>query len=682
MTETGWRLPTLPAMVRDEAQSWTFVAKSLIALYLTAWLAMRLELQQPSTAMLSVAIVMQPQNGLVLAKSFYRVVGTIAGSIVGLALIASFAQEREFFLFSLSAWVALCAVGALLYRNFMAYGFVLAGYTAAIVALPSLRDPLHGFLTAQMRVSEVLLGIIVATLVSALLWPQRLGPQLYRAAEERLTTLLHQIGDGLRSGWSREHAEHEHLQAVRAAIHLEDLRSSVIFEDPEVRANSNGLRRFNHQLMAVSTTFQSLFPLRERLPADTAATAAIDALARAVASSIATPSRLSGPRGRLAEQAAQLRQGLSDPADLAHFDTATALLLRLADELRMLLVSARRLRARRSLGSWVERVHFQRSHDSANAAKTGLRTFGTMLLLSGMWIDTAWPNGGTAMLVATVFSALMAIAPNPVDALNQTLSGFVIAAVLAIVVAALLPGGGFPGLVAITLPILTALIYLVTRPRWAGVGMGAMLGMFLNLQIANPMHLSVTGLFNGALAEVIGLLAAVLGFALLPVRGSMRRAQARLRAMVDFAATAPLDGLASRFESVHRDLLSQLLRQTAAEGPQVDRLVSWSLVTQEIGRVLIELRQDLRAPPPPEPVRIRCDAVIGAVSTLFRNEGSDRQTAFDAIAQALDATLPASLHAHLLQLRLALDDPRAPFRAHSSPHSPLHSPDTPVFHAS
>ncbi len=668
MTETAWRIP---ALVREEARSWTFVAKSLVALYLTAWLAMRLELQQPSTAMLTVAIVMQPQNGLVLAKSFYRILGTIAGSIVGLVLIAAFAQDREFFLVGLSTWVSLCAVGALLYRNFMAYGYVLAGYTAAIVALPSLRDPLQGFQTAQMRVSEVLLGITVATLVSALLWPQRLGPQLYRAAADRFDQLLHLVRDGLRTQLPRARAEHEHLQAVRAAVSFEDLRSSVIFEDPGVRANGNTLRLFNHQIMAISTTFQSLLFLRERMPAN--ASAPIDALARELADTTATPSRLAGPREKLTDRAAQMRRELTDADALVYFEPAAALLLRLAGELQSLIVSARLLRARRGHGSGVERVHFQRSHDPESAWKTGIRTFGTMIALSGIWIATAWPSGGTAMLVATVFSALMAIAPNPVDALSQTLSGFTIAAVLTIVVAALLPGGGFPGLVAVTLPVLTLLFYLGTRPHWAGVGMGAMLGMFLNLQITNPMRWSTIGLFNGAVAEIVGLLAAVLGFALLPVRGSMRRALARLRATVGLAASAPLDGLASRFESAHRDLLSQLLRQTATSGPQVDRIVSWSLGTQEIARVLIELRQDLRDHPPPAPVRIRCDAVVSAVATLFRSAIPDRRAAIEAIDHALEAPPPAPLRAHLMQLRIALQDPHAPLVARAPTGSVSHA---------
>ncbi len=62
--------------------------KVLIAAFLTLWLAMRLELPQPRTAMITVFIVMQPQSGQVFAKSFYRFLGTLAGSAVMVLLIA------------------------------------------------------------------------------------------------------------------------------------------------------------------------------------------------------------------------------------------------------------------------------------------------------------------------------------------------------------------------------------------------------------------------------------------------------------------------------------------------------------------------------------------------------------------------------------------------------------------
>ncbi len=81
-------------------------------------------------------------------------------------MIAAFPQQPEMFLLALSLWVAGCAGGAMKYRNFMSYGFVLSGYTAAIVALPAISDPGNVFDGAMMRVSEVLLGVIVSGVIS------------------------------------------------------------------------------------------------------------------------------------------------------------------------------------------------------------------------------------------------------------------------------------------------------------------------------------------------------------------------------------------------------------------------------------------------------------------------------------------------------------------------------------
>ena len=157
---------------RSDGVTWVYIFKVLIAAFLTLWLAMRLELPQPRTAMITVFIVMQPQSGHVFAKSFYRVLGTLAGSAMMVALIAIFPQNTELFLPSLAIWVGICSAGAMRYRNFRAYGFVLAGYTAAMVGLPALAHPDGAFMAAVWRVLEISLGILCSTLISAAILPQ------------------------------------------------------------------------------------------------------------------------------------------------------------------------------------------------------------------------------------------------------------------------------------------------------------------------------------------------------------------------------------------------------------------------------------------------------------------------------------------------------------------------------
>ena len=164
-----------------EGRAWIFVFKTFVAAMLALWIAFRLGFDSPRSSMLTVFIVAQPQTGLVLAKSFWRVVGTLAGCLATFVLVGLFAQQRELFLLAMSVWVGLCTAGAALYRNFRAYAFVLAGYTACLIGFPSALHPEITFNTAVFRVSEVLLGILCAGLVTDLVLPQPLGLSLVGA---------------------------------------------------------------------------------------------------------------------------------------------------------------------------------------------------------------------------------------------------------------------------------------------------------------------------------------------------------------------------------------------------------------------------------------------------------------------------------------------------------------------
>jgi len=53
--------------LKGEADTWLFVLRTTVAFFLTGWLAMRLQLPQPGTAMMTTVIVMHRQSGMVLA---------------------------------------------------------------------------------------------------------------------------------------------------------------------------------------------------------------------------------------------------------------------------------------------------------------------------------------------------------------------------------------------------------------------------------------------------------------------------------------------------------------------------------------------------------------------------------------------------------------------------------------
>ena len=186
-TFAEWRTQDAPVLI--------YMVKAALAGLLALSVSMILNLPDPRTAIFTSFIVMQPQSGLVFSKSYYRILGTVAGVAVSLALMGMFAQEREWFIALFALWIAITTAAGLKYRNFQSYGFVLAGYTVCIVALPVIEMPLQVFEIATSRFSEVLVGIMCATLISDLIFPRHLSDSLLAAERERFGGVLKSLSN-------------------------------------------------------------------------------------------------------------------------------------------------------------------------------------------------------------------------------------------------------------------------------------------------------------------------------------------------------------------------------------------------------------------------------------------------------------------------------------------------------
>lgn len=687
----SWRHPPwLREFVVEERQAWIFVVKSLLAFYLAAWLTMVFQLEQPSTTMITVAIVMHPHSGMVLAKSFYRAIGTCAGSLFGLLLMAAFPQQRELFLLSMSLWVGLCAGGATLYRNFMSYGFVLAGYTAAIVTLPTINDPLTVFDSAVMRVSEVMLGLIVAAVVSDLVLPERLRSVLRLGASERFAKFIGLVRDSTSGRLPREQMERANLASVRTAVQLEDLRASVIFEDPEAHVRSTRMRLLNQRYMAAATSFQSLHHLINRLRrggshavADTLIT-----LYRPIGVALSPEPaqqddpavltlRLADCAVQLPAQAEALRAPLTGPVALLEFDTGAALVQRFATELRDFSEMEASLRGKQTRGT-VERVHFRRANDIASAGIAVLRTFLTMAVLSTFWLASGWTFGSSAMLLATIFSGLLATSPNPLGSAIRSLVGYAAGVVAAFVVAYwLLPGSSsFVALIGASAGLLLIGPYLNTRGTLPGVGPAYLLGFVSILSLKNPMVYDPTQFFNLALAQLFGIALCGVAFIVVPtvIGTAWQRARQmrRMRRQVAFVANAPQEGLAWRFESHSRDLFQQVVTYTRPGSAEFHSLLAWGLAVQESGRAVVELRQALASDYITPAVRGAATAAVQAVGRLYEQPDAARwRDANDAVHEGIIAAAAVSaVRQHLYQLHSALNDDESPFAEYIPPPSP------------
>src|SRR6202163_1498621 len=185
------------------------VAASLLALYIAFWAG----LDDPRCAFLTVFVVSQPDSGLVLAKSFYRILGTIAGLLVAIALVFGLAQYGELFVAAVAVWICFCNFAARAVRNFESYGFQLAGYTVAIVGIPAALAPTGAYDLLLARFTEILLGIACAALVSRLVLVRELSPKL-----TELVRTLTRRADAFASVLLDPHADRARVTAERTGL--------------------------------------------------------------------------------------------------------------------------------------------------------------------------------------------------------------------------------------------------------------------------------------------------------------------------------------------------------------------------------------------------------------------------------------------------------------------------------
>lgn len=121
-------------------------------------------LEHPQWSAMTVWAASQPMRGHLLEKCLFRLTGTVLGTIVGVGLVLAMLINPWFLVIGLSVWVALCTYVGNIQRGFLAYGALLAGYTAAMVSLLDSAHPDHVFLLGADRMATIALGVIVAAL--------------------------------------------------------------------------------------------------------------------------------------------------------------------------------------------------------------------------------------------------------------------------------------------------------------------------------------------------------------------------------------------------------------------------------------------------------------------------------------------------------------------------------------
>jgi uncharacterized membrane protein YccC len=704
----------IAAWARTDGLVWIYLFKSIVAALLALGIAMKLDLPQPRTAMTTVFIVMQPQSGMVFAKSFYRICGTLIGLVVMLALIGLFAQQPELFIVSTALWVGVCTAGAARNRNFRSYGFVLAGYTAALIGIPAAQHPDGAFMSALTRVAEITLGIVCSGVVSAVLFPQYTGELLRSTVRQRFSSFVDYVSQALAGRIERSQIEATNARFVADVVSFEANRSSAIFESPESRSRAGRFARLNSEFMTASTRFHALHQLMNRLRS-IEASSTVEALepyfreiapllakcgepVLSAADAVQVSQQLEAWRTTLPKRVRATRARLNDDgatngaANLLDFDTATELLYRFIHEMHEYTDTYASLAVdtharEKSIARYVPKTNW------IAAGVAGLRAAVAMMLLGAFWIATAWPSGANLVLMAAATCALASSSPYPARTASQMAMGTVIAIFVGMVLTfGVFPHiDGFPLLALVLAPALAFGVFLTTRPRYAGIGMGYCIFLCFLAGPDNVIQYNPGNYLNDALALVAAMIVSAAAFAVFlpPSTPWLRnRLFGDLRRQVVHACSTRLKGLRNHFESGARDLMFQINALAGANDPLKRDTLRWLFSVLEVGNAVIDLRHELATLPKQacyatgtawrEAIR----AMLGAVSALFARPGERRYqkalAATDAAIAAGQAMLqrfePPREERHQLQrilshlhfIRTALIDPQSPLSPQSA----------------
>lgn len=539
---------------------------------------------------------------------------------MSLLMMGFFAQDPIWFIGFFALWIGLCTAAGFKYRNFQSYGFVLAGYTLCIVALPVIETPLEVFDIAVSRFSEVVVGIMCATIISDIIFPRHLSESLLTAERERFGNILSTLAEPKSVFSVFDETDPSVSRFSSGVVGLNAVRINSTYESGSDQKERQHYSHLNHEYMNLSTTFHSLKSIIAAIKEeDKALLQALEYLYEPIASALQTrpntvvnPEDLNRVIGELLEaktciqeryEIEQKRYGNNDT-----YTSAGYLIIRLLSELHNHCVTYLSLMKHRLSGAASKElsrfVRFSTHTDNVLVALAALRGSGVLLLSMMFWIWTAWPYATLTITMAVVIGLLLGTLPSPIDGVKDFFKG----SVLALGFAALYDFFIIPAYTSdlLTLGILIAPVlafvgWMTTRPKLAIFSFGFVF-MFMSQCALDPFYkIEPTKFLESSLAALIGVIFGGMAYLLVNFWScslTQKRVAKILRRQIVRACEGELTIERSALESTGRDLVQQFSTQGRLNMRSSRLVFEWLLATLEIGRSILAIRRSLKRIPP------------------------------------------------------------------------------------
>ncbi|MDA9395202.1 fusaric acid transporter [Bradyrhizobium sp. CCBAU 45394] len=496
-----------------------FALKTFAASMLALVIALAMDLPRPYWAMATVYITSQPLAGATSSKAFFRVMGTLAGAAMTVALVPNLIDAPELLCLAIALWVGLCLYLSLLDGTPRSYVFMLAGYTVALIGFPSVSEPGAIFDTAVARLEEISLGIICASLVSTIVFPRSVAPAVAHRVDAWLADArrLSQVVL-LREGTSETHRA-KRLKLATDIVEIDTLSTHLAYDRLTDRNAVTGLGEIRLRMLTLLPVIASLEDRlaalgEEALRRQPGLKRLLEDLAQWIASDVGALQPAERIRAAISEQQAVLDDG----ADWERIIT-TSLLLRLR-ELVDLSRDCRALTEAIAENRNVATIDLA-FHSEAGAAPVRHRDRGlalwsaagavvAILICCAFWIGTGWPDGASAPMMAAVACSFFAAQDEPARFIRSFGRWSLVAiVVVAVYLFAVVPAISHIEVLVVALaPTFLLYGFLIGRPATAGTGTALAANTATLLAIQSTYSADFASYANSAVAFFVGIVVA------------------------------------------------------------------------------------------------------------------------------------------------------------------------------
>ncbi|SFV03386.1 Uncharacterized membrane protein YccC [Methylobacterium sp. 174MFSha1.1] len=592
-------------------RQWLFALKISGAALLALGIALWVDLPRPYWAMATVYITMQPLAGATRSKALYRVVGTLIGVAMAVVLVPPLVNAPEVLTLALALWTAGCLYLSLLDRSPRAYLFMLAGYTAALIGFPAVTSPETIFDTAVSRAEEITLGILCASLVASLVFPEPVGPVLAARVGAWLKEAGRWTGDVLSRAGEEPATRARRLRLAAEAAEIDALSTHLAYDTsaqsravPLVQLLRGRMLMLLPVLSSLADRIAALNDLSGLTPDLRRLLADVEAWSAAGAPAVEADALLA--RIEAADRP------LPSPASShgsCHGSWSALVRASLIDRLRELVAIGRDCRALqdgigRGDGALREPLAYAgefggrapRHRDHGMALRSALGVFLGIVASVTVWIATAWPDGATAAMMGAVLCCLFATQDDPAPAILSfaTWTGIAAAAIGVLLFGVMPLVHDFVSLALVLAPLLILCGLLMTIPKTMPVGLALGVNGNALLAIQDRYTSEFGGYVNSGIALVGGIWLAAIVTRLVRSVGAehgARRLVAASRADLARAARRRGHGDRAAFAHLMLDRLGLLVPRLAAAGPDSDLSRIDTLAALRVGMNLVSLRR-------------------------------------------------------------------------------------------